>query len=288
MRELRAAAAHPVDPLVTVGIPTYNRPDGLRRALECVTGQTYRNLEILISDNASPGDETQSVVDSFMRNDSRIIYVRHPINKGAYFNFKFVLDRARGDYFMWFADDDACDSEFVSELVACFQRDDTVALAMSDVRIIEDDSSKVTEVRLSSIRMEQAIRNWETVEKLFFAYPTSNIFFCIYGLYRTGVLKRCKFDFASKWKGITFASEVPILAQVASHGKIVSVPRILKTYVSHPGSMYVKERGMLNRFDRMLRHIEIRLTLTWIAMRCHLKLRKKLPLAVQPWVSWEL
>lgn len=29
------------EPLVNVGIPTYNRPEGLRRALECITGQTY-------------------------------------------------------------------------------------------------------------------------------------------------------------------------------------------------------------------------------------------------------
>ena len=34
----------PAGPLVTVGIPTYNRPAGLRHALDCITGQTYRNL----------------------------------------------------------------------------------------------------------------------------------------------------------------------------------------------------------------------------------------------------
>jgi len=52
--------------------------------------------------------------------------------------------------------------------------------------------------------------------------------------------------------------------------------------------MYVKERKTLNRFDRMVRHIEIRLTLTCIAMQSRLKLREKIPLAIQPWVSWVL
>ncbi|MBU4370171.1 glycosyltransferase [Patescibacteria group bacterium] len=43
--------------LVSVGIPTYNRPESLRRTLECITSQTYKNLEIIISDNCSPNQE---------------------------------------------------------------------------------------------------------------------------------------------------------------------------------------------------------------------------------------
>ena len=50
------------DPLVSVGIPTFNRPMTLYRTLECIICQTYKNLEIIISDNYSPGDETDNVV----------------------------------------------------------------------------------------------------------------------------------------------------------------------------------------------------------------------------------
>jgi len=38
-------------PLVTVGVPTYNRPKGLKRALNSLVNQTYQNLEIIVSDN---------------------------------------------------------------------------------------------------------------------------------------------------------------------------------------------------------------------------------------------
>ena len=41
------------NPLVTVGIPTYNRPAGLERTLECIRQQSYTNLEIIVSDNCS-------------------------------------------------------------------------------------------------------------------------------------------------------------------------------------------------------------------------------------------
>jgi glycosyltransferase involved in cell wall biosynthesis len=63
-------------PFVSVGIPTYNRPEGLRRTLECITQQTYGNLEIIVSDNGSPGRETEVVVREFRDKDSRIQYFR--------------------------------------------------------------------------------------------------------------------------------------------------------------------------------------------------------------------
>lgn len=104
-------------PLVSVGIPTYNRPDGLKRTLECITGQTYKNLEIIVSDNCSPGRETDEVVREFMARDDRILYFRQDTNMGPSFNFQFVLEKARGEYFMWAADDDDRTIEHIELLI---------------------------------------------------------------------------------------------------------------------------------------------------------------------------
>jgi glycosyltransferase involved in cell wall biosynthesis len=100
-------------PLVSIGIPTYNRPAGLRRTLECLTKQTYRNLEIIVSDNASPEPEVESVALEFAGRDARVQYCRHKENRGPEFNFKFVLQQAQGSYFMWAADDDGWEANFV-------------------------------------------------------------------------------------------------------------------------------------------------------------------------------
>lgn len=102
-------------PLVSVGIPTYNRPDGLRRTLACITGQKYKNLEIIVSDNASPGVETEKVVREVSVTDPRIQYHKQPRNMGPFFNFFFVLKQATGEYFMWAADDDEWDKDFITE-----------------------------------------------------------------------------------------------------------------------------------------------------------------------------
>ena len=100
-------------PVVSVGIPAYNRPEWLHRTLECITNQTYKNLEIIISDNCSPDKRVQEVVSEFMKNDSRIKYYRQEENKGSFLNFKFVCEVSTGNYFMWANDDDEWDLKFV-------------------------------------------------------------------------------------------------------------------------------------------------------------------------------
>lgn len=93
-------------PLVSVGIPTYNRPEGLRKTLECITQQTYKNLEIIISDNNSSNLEVVKILEEFKTLDKRIICFQQTKNTGAAKNFHFVLKKAKGLYFMWASDDD--------------------------------------------------------------------------------------------------------------------------------------------------------------------------------------
>ena len=105
-------------PLVSVGIPTFNRPAGLRRTLELICGQTYPNIEIVVSDNASHGSETEGVAREFSARDKRIRYFRQATNIGSIANFRFVLAKASGDYFMWAADDDEWDARFIETCLA--------------------------------------------------------------------------------------------------------------------------------------------------------------------------
>jgi glycosyltransferase involved in cell wall biosynthesis len=109
----RCSCAMSEQPLVSVGIPTYNRPAGLRRVLECITTQTYQNLEIIVSDNASPDPEVEIIAREFAHRDPRIQYYRQEKNKGCGFNFHFVLQQAHGQYFMWAADDDEWELNFI-------------------------------------------------------------------------------------------------------------------------------------------------------------------------------
>lgn len=103
-------------PLVTIGIPTFNRAELLKRSIESTLCQDYSMIEVIISDNAST-DDTQNICQEFSKKDGRVRYVRQSSNLGATANFLEVLKRALGEYFMWLGDDDWIDVSYVSHCV---------------------------------------------------------------------------------------------------------------------------------------------------------------------------
>ena len=106
-------------PLVSIGIPTYNRASTLVKSIESVLQQTYKNIEVIISDNAST-DKTQSICERFCDLDQRVIYIRQQTNLGAVNNFNIVLEAAKGEYFMWLGDDDWISQDYIYECMDVF------------------------------------------------------------------------------------------------------------------------------------------------------------------------
>jgi glycosyltransferase involved in cell wall biosynthesis len=109
-------------PLVSIGIPTFNRPEGLRETLKRITAQTYENLEILVSDNHSEDEGAARRIVEEQGKGRSIRFFRQPENIGAIRNLKFLLNQARGDYFAWAADDDLLDPPYVEKCVDAIRR----------------------------------------------------------------------------------------------------------------------------------------------------------------------
>lgn len=105
----------PPKPQVSIGMPVYNGAAYIREALDSLLAQTFKDFELIISDNAST-DDTQAICEEYARRDPRIRYVRQGENKGVLANFQFVLDQAKGDYFMWAAADDRWNEYWVESI----------------------------------------------------------------------------------------------------------------------------------------------------------------------------
>jgi glycosyltransferase involved in cell wall biosynthesis len=116
---------------VSVGLMTYKRPKLLGRALHCLLQQTHENLEILISDN-DPHSNNIALVNEVAGNDPRVKYIKQATNIGAVSNFRYVFENTTADYFMWAADDDQWEPEFISETLAILQSADTTGFAFTD------------------------------------------------------------------------------------------------------------------------------------------------------------
>ena len=106
-----------MSPLVSVCIPTYNNPGGLRGTLRNITGQTYTNLEIIVSDNCSPDPGVQEVIREFAETDTRIHPYRQDVWVNVNENYRFVRGKATGKYMMFAQDDDWWSRSFIEKLV---------------------------------------------------------------------------------------------------------------------------------------------------------------------------
>jgi glycosyltransferase involved in cell wall biosynthesis len=170
------------EPLVTVALPVYNGEAHLATAIDAIRRQTYRNLEILISDNAS-ADRTQEIALAAAAEDPRIRYFRHDRNLGPQANFHHGLSERRGEYFMWAAHDDEKAPEFVAEAVAALQRHPTASMACSWTTVVSRDHERVHRPyspAIASDRLEERLQ----------AFVADTQCVAFYGLYRSSVLAR--------------------------------------------------------------------------------------------------
>ncbi len=103
-------------PLVSIGLPTFNGAKTIVQAIKSVLRQSYRNIELVISDNASE-DDTEIICNRFCEIDDRIKYIRQSRNKGAILNFLETVEQASGSLFMWLGDDDCLDENYIYECV---------------------------------------------------------------------------------------------------------------------------------------------------------------------------
>lgn len=100
-------------PRVSIGLPTYNRPEPLELVLDCFHRQTFADFELIISDNASPDPAMKELCERYVNLDARFRYIRQSVNQGAERNFWFVYDCARAPLFMWASDDDLWPTDFL-------------------------------------------------------------------------------------------------------------------------------------------------------------------------------
>lgn len=126
-----------LSPLVSIGVPVRNGAPFIDEALQLLVDQTYRNIEIIISDNAS-SDETVEICQKYLARDGRISYFRHEQVISALDNFRFTVERANGQYFMWAAHDDRRSLNYVQALADKLKESPTASMVFTDVAIFHD------------------------------------------------------------------------------------------------------------------------------------------------------
>jgi len=111
----------------------------LRAALESAVGQTYPNLDVIVTDNESTPDafaEVKAIVEDV--GDSRIRIIRHEENQGMLRNNVEAMRHAPGTYVANLHDDDVWEPTFVETLVAGLEANPETTMAFADHYLIDD------------------------------------------------------------------------------------------------------------------------------------------------------
>ena len=126
----------PRTPMVSVIVPTLDRPDTLRQAIESILQQTYRDFEIIVVNDG--GRDVAALVQS-LDTDGRISYVRHPVNRNLAAARNSGIGVARGKYIAYLDDDDRFYPEHLETLVAFLEQ--------GEYRAAYTDALRVTQTR---------------------------------------------------------------------------------------------------------------------------------------------
>ncbi|MCT7489216.1 glycosyltransferase [Aliarcobacter cryaerophilus] len=171
-----------MQPLVTIAIPTYNRPNELKKAIESAINQTYENLEIFISDNCSTDEKVEQLCNEYLNKDKRIRYVRQIENKGPLFNYNYLLENANGKYHIYLADDDWLSENYISECINILENSD-YSIVFGNMKFYKTDYSFIRACPQVSFDENCEVKR---IEK----YCKTAIQSCLsYGLVRTELVK---------------------------------------------------------------------------------------------------
>jgi len=201
-------------PLVSVGITTYKRPDFLKSALDCILNQTYRNLEIIISDDCSPCEKTKALLKKYAASDSRIRWFSQPVNLGPPANFCFTLSQATGDFFFWADDDDLRDESWVETLLIKL-RSENAMVAFSNLNVIDLNGEILRP--FSPFRFDAGKTN--RLIRYFLAESAEGKANLVCGLYRTNFVRSVK-HWGSYKRNLLATDELFVLDCV-QHSRIV-------------------------------------------------------------------
>lgn len=225
-------------PLVSIGIPTYNRPNECSRALISIINQSYENIEVIISDN-SENNETAIVVKRIIKekmHNIKINYIHQTNNIGATDNFKFVLQQANGKYFMWLEDEMELAPNFIEKAVKFLEINSDYTLVSSNF-IYSRNEKEQKRYDIYSIENNYSILRSIT------AWKTHNTSI-IYSLGRKEIFQRINLQ-------KKFAEDRNILSILVYYGKLkvfeeIFNKRYLNFSLSSNGDIYKK---MLNSVD---------------------------------------
>ena len=238
---------------VSIGLPIYNSEKFIHKKLDSLLEQTFTDFEIIISDNAST-DLTSKICEEYAKKDKRICYFRQNKNMGAWWNYDFVLQKAKYEYFLWSAVDDIMLPQFLEETVKILESDRKIACSISKIKLFGKTTNDL-EIKPNDSMLKKKIKKIKKEFGYLNTFPASGPYEkrvkeyiknlrhnqIFYGVFRTNQIRQAYVTDSFLWK------EGCIMLNILKFGELFVVDKVLMSV--YDGGM--SRRGMLGATKQM-------------------------------------
>lgn len=206
------------NPRISIGMPVYNGERYLEEALDSILAQTFKDFELIISDNAST-DRTQQICKAYAARDSRIRYYRNKKNLGASWNHNHVFKLSTGEYFKWAAHDDVCKPKYLEQCLQVLDHKPLVVLCYARTTLI-DECSKFISHYPDNLNLDSP-KPYKRYKKFHARFRCGSLCTPQYGVIRANILKM------TPLQGNYPSADEILLGELALRGEIYEIPEHL-------------------------------------------------------------
>ena len=225
-----------LQPLVSIGLPVYNGEKYLKQSIDSLLAQTYKNIELIICDNAS-SDRTPEICLEYAKFDGRIRYQRNQTNIGGANNHNLTFELAQGKYFRWASYDDLCAPDLIEKCVNILEKNPSIVICYSNVVSIDEKGNQ----------LEVTSRNNGSSSKSFerFSAIASSRDYCeeTYGVIRANIFGKTQLQ--QNYTG----SDRTLMCELSLYGQFYEIQEPLFFKRFHQGNIYQDWRTRMAWFD---------------------------------------
>ena len=219
------------EPIITIGLPTYNGEKTISRTIDSVLSQTITNFKLIISDDGST-DSTLKICREYEQNNNRIKFIQKNKPHGWIWNFIFLAEKSNTKYFVWIAQDDYWDPKFIEKNIDVLETNPKIVCSISDIQLVGSNiknyysnqkipdskyiNSKYTPTKFEFVRPITGTYNEKIRNIIEFNWITN-----LYSIFRTEKLK------ASIIHNIFVSWDFALLLNVAKFGDLHVLDEVL-------------------------------------------------------------
>ncbi len=182
-----------MEPIVTIGMPTYNRVEYLPRAINCILSQTYEDFELIIYDDGS-SDNTVEILEKY--NDERLSYVSFE-NKGPPTPLNYIYKKAKGEFIIILHDHDIFSDALIEKCVKALKENPQAGFVLPGGGFVDPDGESNYVEMLDKLPLLNSGR--QHLIDIFSQTNSFNSRFHACSMVRREALEECGFFYKNKY-----------------------------------------------------------------------------------------